>query len=150
LHVGKLILERRLNSLARPKKEIDPEQVKQLAAIQCSYDEMASVLGCDPSTLTRRFAQAIKKGRDIGFTSLKRKQYEMAMKGNTTMLIWLGKQYLGQADSRQSIDITATRELQSLSEEELVQMAKDKIKQLEESKKEINNGERQKESHHSD
>lgn len=30
--------------------------------------------------------------------SLKRKQWEMAMNGNITMLIWLGKQNLGQTD----------------------------------------------------
>jgi hypothetical protein len=30
--------------------------------------------------------------------SLKRKQFDMAMKGNVTMLIWLGKQTLGQRD----------------------------------------------------
>lgn len=29
-------------------------------------------------------------------TSLRRAQFELAMKGNPTMLIWLGKQYLGQ------------------------------------------------------
>lgn len=26
------------------------------------------------------------------------KQYEIAMEGNVTLLIWLGKQYLGQTD----------------------------------------------------
>ena len=29
---------------------------------------------------------------------LKRKQYEGAMGGNVTMLIWMGKNYLGQSD----------------------------------------------------
>ena len=30
--------------------------------------------------------------------SLRRKQYEVAMSGNTSMLIWLGKNILGQRD----------------------------------------------------
>jgi hypothetical protein len=85
--------------MARPKKNIDPEQVKKLAAIQCSYAEMAAVLGCDESTLTRRFAQVIKEGREQGKMSLKRKQYEVAMAGNCTMLIWLGKNILGQKEA---------------------------------------------------
>jgi hypothetical protein len=88
--------------MARPKKEIDADQVIRLAAIQCSYEEMAAVLDCDPSTLTRRFAQAIKKGREQGKSSLKRLQWESAHKGNITMQIWLGKQYLGQTDKVES------------------------------------------------
>lgn len=84
--------------MGRPRKVISAEQVEQLAAIQCSYAEMAAVLGCNESTLTRRFAQAIKKGRENGKASLKRMQYKKAMEGNPTMLIWLGKQHLGQAD----------------------------------------------------
>jgi hypothetical protein len=39
--------------------------------------------------------------RQAGFVSLRRKQYELAMAGNATMLIFLGKQYLGQADKRE-------------------------------------------------
>ncbi len=89
--------------MARPKKNIDVEQVKRLAAIQCSYEEMAAVLDCDESTLTKRFSQVIQKGRSNGRMSLKRKQYTMAMGGNITMLIWLGKQYLGQRDKREEI-----------------------------------------------
>jgi AraC-like DNA-binding protein len=91
--------------MARPKKQIDPEEVRKLAAIQCSYAEMADILGCNESTLTRRFAQVIKVGRSHAFASLKRKQYEVAMTGNVGMLIWLGKQYLEQTDKRE-IDTT--------------------------------------------
>lgn len=93
--------------MARPRKKIDPAQVEKLAAIQCSYAEMAAVLGCNESTLTRRFAQAIKKGREIGRSSLKRRQYKLAMDGNATMLIWLGKQHLQQEDKK-SWDMTIT------------------------------------------
>ena len=103
--------------MGRPRKKIDPKQLEQLARIQCSYEEMAAVLDCDPSTLTRRFAQVIKKGRENGRSSLKRAQYTLAVgtkaqfdeKGNEiiaerganpTMLIWLGKQHLGQQDKQ--------------------------------------------------
>ncbi len=84
--------------MARPRKPISEDQVIQLAAINCSYAEMAAVLDIDASNLTRRFAQVIEKGRATGRMSLKRKQWEMAMGGNITMLIWLGKQNLGQTD----------------------------------------------------
>lgn len=91
--------------MARPKLKIDEEQVVKLAAINCSYAEMGAVLNCSPDTLERRFAEAIEKGRHTGKMSLKRKQYEMAMNGNVVMLIWLGKQLLGQKDiSRVELD----------------------------------------------
>jgi len=84
----------------RPLLDIDPEQVKMLAMIDCSYAEMAAVLNCDPKTLSNRFSQVIEKGREEGKSSLKRAQFKAAMKGNPTMLIWLGKQRLGQADQQ--------------------------------------------------
>jgi gamma-glutamylcysteine synthetase len=87
--------------MARPLKEIDEEQVRKLAAIQCSYAEMAGVLGCDEKTLSNRFSQVIKEGREQGRMSLKRKQYEIAMSGNVTMLIWLGKIVLDQIEKKE-------------------------------------------------
>lgn len=82
----------------RKPKEIDPEEVKKLAAIQCSVEEIADFFDVSKKTIERRFGAAIKTGRSTGKTSLKRQQYIVAMKGNVTMLIWLGKQYLGQKE----------------------------------------------------
>jgi AraC-like DNA-binding protein len=93
--------------MGRPRKNIDPAQVEELASIDCSYAEMAAVLGCNESTLTRRFAQAIERGRNRGKTSLKRKQFELAMAGDRTMLVWLGKVRLGQRETQ----VIETREL---------------------------------------
>lgn len=85
--------------MARPKLGIDEEQVAKMAAIGCSYAEIAAVMGCDPSTLTRRFAQVIKDGHEKRNASVRRSQYDVGVnKKNCSMLIWLGKQYLGQAD----------------------------------------------------
>lgn len=84
--------------MPRPKLNINEDQVRSLAGINCSLEEMGAVLNCDESTLTRRFSAIIKEGRATGRMSLKRKQWEMAMGGNITMLIWLGKQNLGQTD----------------------------------------------------
>lgn len=86
--------------MARPRKAIDLATLEKLAAINCSHAEMASVLGCSSDTLERNYAAVIKKGRAQGRMSLKRKQYEVAMTGNVTMLIWLGKQMLDQSDKQ--------------------------------------------------
>lgn len=84
--------------MARPQKPIDAEQVELLASIHCTNEEIAIALGCSPDTLTRRFADALKKGKAEGKASLRRKQWELAQAGNPTMLIWLGKQLLEQKD----------------------------------------------------
>jgi hypothetical protein len=62
---------------------------------------MAEMLECSKDTLERRFAAVIKKGRAQRNSSLRRKQFEVAMKGDRTMLIWLGKQYLEQRDKHE-------------------------------------------------
>ena len=112
--------------MARPKADIDEEQLKTLAAINCSYAEMAAVLGCDESTLTRRFAQVIRQGRETGKMSLKRKQYEIAMKGNVTMLIWLGKIMLDQRDPSFEMK-NYEQKLEGKTKEQLIAMAKKEL-----------------------
>lgn len=77
--------------------------IEKLASFMCTDEEMASLLGTSVDVLTNNknkeaFSECKKRGIESGKASLRRKQYEVAMKGNTTMLIWLGKQYLGQAE----------------------------------------------------
>lgn len=85
----------------RPRAKIDPDMVEKLAAIQCSQQEIATVVGCSVDTLQRRFRAQMESGKERGKVSIRRKQYEVAMKGDKAMLIWLGKQWLGQTDQRE-------------------------------------------------
>jgi len=83
--------------LGRPKLDIDGEQVTRLARLHCTMQEMADFFGCHRETLRENFSSQIDKGRSEGNISLRRKQWQMAVeKGNVVMLIWLGKQMLGQ------------------------------------------------------
>lgn len=84
--------------MARPKKQVDEALLEKLASIQCTNEELSNMVGVSIDTLLRRYATLIKKARDNGKKSLRRMQWEAAQKGNVTMLIWLGKQYLGQKD----------------------------------------------------
>lgn len=85
--------------MPRPRKQIDPAKVKKLASFGLSTAEIAAVLDCSHDTIERRHKDSLKGGRERRNASLKRKQYEVAMDGNPTMLIWLGKQYLDQSDT---------------------------------------------------
>ena len=85
----------------RPEKEFsekDIEQIKTLARCHCPDNEIAAYLGCGESTIRRHFGTLLKEARDTGKANLRAKQYRLAMEGDKTMLIWLGKQILGQKD----------------------------------------------------
>lgn len=84
--------------MARPKLVIDEDLIERLASIHCNMTEIAAAVGCSVDTLERRYAELIAKGREKGKSSLRRMQFELAKKGNATMLIWLGKQILGQRE----------------------------------------------------
>lgn len=85
--------------MARPKKQIDYDTVEKLASIQCTQEEIANFLNLSVRTLQRddEFCRIYKKGMDNGRMSLRRTQFKLA-EHNTSMAIFLGKQYLGQKD----------------------------------------------------
>lgn len=83
----------------RPPAQIDPDEVYKLALIHCTVPEIASVVGCHQSVIYDRFSEFLQKGHENGQMSLKRKMHEVAMAGDTKMLIWLSKQRLGYKDT---------------------------------------------------
>lgn len=100
------------NKGGRPKKEIDFDMVDNLLGIMCTGEEVADILDVDYDTLNARikeqfkvsFSDYIRKKQSKGKASLRRRQYLTAVEeGNPTMLIWLGKQYLGQKDKPESV-----------------------------------------------
>ena len=102
--------------MGRKPIPIDAKAVEALASCGATTEEIAAKLDCSKDTLERRFAAHIIKGKAAGRASLRGKQFEKAMKGNgdTTMLIWLGKQLLGQRD-KQTIDINSLTPEQALA-----------------------------------
>ena len=89
------------SKVGRPKANVDPRLVEQLASIGCSNKEIAAACNCSTDTIERNFAAEITKGRENGKTRLRKKQIEVALAGNVTMLIFLGKNMLGQADKQE-------------------------------------------------
>lgn len=107
------------NKGGRPKIVWDDQRYKTfegLCGIQATIEEIESVLDIDHKTVDRLckehykdakgkpmgFSQVYKKYSSTGKMSLRRKQYEVANAGNVSMLIWLGKQYLGQKDQQET------------------------------------------------
>lgn len=98
-----------MSNMGRPKIEINWIEFDKLCAIQCSLREIASWFDCSEDTIERRvkethdvtFAEYFDQKRGKGKIALRRKQYDVAMSGNVSMLIWLGKQYLDQSDKQE-------------------------------------------------
>lgn len=90
--------------MARPRKEIDEEQVYKLARLGCTQEEIGEWFGVDHSTISRRFAQEFSLGYADCKTSIRRWQMKAAHGGSVPMLIHLGKNMLGQSDKT---DITS-------------------------------------------
>lgn len=84
--------------MARPKAKIDADQVEKLAHIGCTTKEIAGFFEVSEDTIERRFAGELRKGREGGKIRLRRLQLQAAEKLNPAILIWLGKQMLGQSD----------------------------------------------------
>ena len=97
-------------SMARPRKEINEEgreQVAKWASAGATKQEIASRLGISDDTLQLRIKEdpmlqtLFDQGHAELKLSLRSKQVELALAGNVTMLVWLGKQLLGQRDKQE-------------------------------------------------
>jgi hypothetical protein len=97
------------NKGGRPKKTIDFETFDKLIQIQCTGEEIAAYFEINYDTLDRiikdkhnmSFSEYFEQNRGKGKISLRRAQFQTAMSGNTTMQIWLGKNWLGQTDKQE-------------------------------------------------
>jgi hypothetical protein len=93
----------------RPKAIIDWEKVGKLLQAGCSVIGIAEQLGIERDTLYKRckadlkcdFSTFAQQKKAHGDDLLHAKQFELAMKGDRTMLVWLGKQRLNQSDKAQ-------------------------------------------------
>ncbi len=89
-----------------PLTVINWKKVDSLCKKQNTGEEIASKIDVDYDTLQTackrekgmKFSEYFLLKRKAGNVSLRKRQWMLAMEGNPTMLIWLGKQYLGQAD----------------------------------------------------
>lgn len=115
-----------MNKGGRPRIEFDKDtwkQIEGMCEIHCTGEEIAGVLDIDYDTLNARvkdkytvgFSDYYKRHQGKGKASLRRLQWEAAETGNTTMLVWLGKNVLDQTDKQEvSATIKNTTVLQHM------------------------------------
>ena len=108
--------------MARPRKEIDKKQFESLCELQCTLDEICGFFNCCSDTIeswckrtyNMNFSEVFKQKRGKGKISLRRAQYQTAKKGNATLLIWLGRNWLGQSENNEEKEKGSNELLESL------------------------------------
>lgn len=89
--------------LGRPPFEPTKEQehqVESLTAMGASEESICDFLNIEQETLKKYFSEALKNGRSRVSNRLRMLQLKKAYAGHPTMLIWLGKQLLGQSEKK--------------------------------------------------
>ena len=91
---------KRTKAVGRPKKyDIDTDKLFKLAKYNLTNIEIADIYGCDEALLRKNYSEYLTKGRAELKKRLRQTQYEVAVEGkNVALLIWLGKQILGQTE----------------------------------------------------
>ena len=94
------------NGRGRPAKEIPLDELERACRLMPTDEDLALMFDVDVRTIERRqkkkaFRAAMERGKAQARESLRRAQFRVALgegRSATTMLIWLGKQHLGQKD----------------------------------------------------
>ena len=90
----------------RKRIPINWEEFDKLCMLQCGLTSISLWFGCSEDTIERavkrekkkKFAEYWAEKAERGRSMLRQKQFEVAMRGNTALLIFLGKNWLGQTD----------------------------------------------------
>ena len=98
--------------MGRPKKPINWVSAQRLCESHCTHAEIAYKLDIALNNLNDRciveqgmtFSEFYNKNKHAGKANIRAVQYSKALKGDNTMLVWLGKNNLGQSDKTE-VDI---------------------------------------------
>ena len=90
--------------IGRNATVVPPDEVEHLASLGCTDAEIARYHGVKEDTLRRHFEEYLARGRHQLRTTLRQAQLRVALEGNPTMLIWLGKNLLNQNEQGQGTD----------------------------------------------
>lgn len=100
---------------------ITPRDIKRAAEVGNTNEDIAILAGLSTSALEARFSEELVQGRSLRRQTILSLQYQLMEKSDKTMLIWLGKNGVGQADRSENEEVNF--DLNTLSTEELASYA---------------------------
>lgn len=103
----------------KPFTPIDYATLGELCGFMCTGEECASILGVSYDTLSRAlkrdhgltFPEFFRRHSVPALVRLRQAQFDSAVSGSIPMLIWLGKQWLGQREPDKQIQDDGVTEL---------------------------------------
>lgn len=85
--------------LGQPEIVLDETMLYEAAKTHASYDQLGKIFNCSGKSVWMKYKDLVEKARAERKKDLLSAQFATAINDrNPTMLIWLGKQYLGQRD----------------------------------------------------
>ena len=96
-------------SVRKRKSRVDREKVEMLSSFGCTIMEIAKFFLVDESLIRRDYKDELRRGKEQMKLRLRQLQWKYAEQGNTSLLIFLGKNYLNQTD-KQQVDMTGNLE----------------------------------------
>ena len=105
------VKSRRMGRPPTAQEAIDKKELAKIMAFYPSQKDVMDWFGVSESSLERfietHFKMSFESLRDKSFVrtrvGIKRMQIQKAMSGDNTMLIWCGKQYLGQSEKNENV-----------------------------------------------
>ena len=101
---------------------LDLDEVVQLARSGATDAEIAAFYPCRHTTITFRAHKQLARGRLLMQMDIRKAQIDLAKSGNSAMLAFLGKEYLGQTGKpreeepeEDTAPAVSTDELQNMS-----------------------------------
>ena len=85
--------------IGRKKTVIPEEEFQKLAELHCTWKEISDFYDVPEGTLRDNFRDLYIKGTTRTKQRLRQAQLKLALGGDRVMLIWLGKNILGQSES---------------------------------------------------
>lgn len=102
--------------VGRPEKELDWSKLDAVLQFGARLLDCQGILDIGEETIQKKirakYNLTFGEYRELRMSTMRakllQKQFDVAMQGNVTMLIWLGKQHLGQVDKLETENVTAS------------------------------------------
>ena len=90
--------------MGRPRKKINPEEVRKLAKLGLTQKDIAIYGGCGQATISRRFGSIYQLGQSQSRVSLRGLMWKHARAGHGAITLRLDDRYFGPVERKPQVD----------------------------------------------
>ena len=90
--------------MGRPRKKINPEEVRKLAKLGLTQKDIAIYVGCGQATISRRFGSIYHLVQSQSKLSLRGLMWKHSRAGNAAITLRLDDRYFGPVERKPQVD----------------------------------------------